>query len=669
MFQAPLLEVAVPCPLYQTFTYLVLPGEAPDHLQPGVRLKVPFGRREVIGIYLRPLAHPLSEDEPVTYTLKSILAIVDEAPILDPHMLWLLEWASHYYQHPLGEVCSHGLPSLLRKGRAVPQLPDPEFSLPLKVDKPALNQHQQHAVEQVTANLCAFKVWLLHGVTGSGKTEVYLHCIQQVVQNGGQALVLVPEIGLTPQTIERFQQFYRVPVIAMHSGMTDKQRLVAWTQAKNQQAKIIIGTRSAIFLCLPALQMIVVDEEHDASFKQQEGFRYSARDLAVIRAQRLNIPIILGSATPSLESIHNAELHRYALLTLPQRAVAATKSVVRMIDLRCQSLEQGLSVKVIAAMKQHLEQKGQVLLFLNRRGFATQVVCHHCGEGVMCLRCDTAFTYHQQQQRLVCHHCTSQKPVPTACPACGYEGLFAKGLGTERIETTLAQHFPEHRVLRIDRDSTRKKGSFDAMLEQIRTGQAEILIGTQMLAKGHDFPNISLVVIVNGDQGLLSGDLRASERMGQLITQVAGRAGRGEKSGEVLLQTHQPDHPLLQTLVQQGFWAYAQSLLVERKALQWPPFSYLALLRAEAPSLEKSLQFLDAVKHALQSQWQDALFLGPIPAPMQKKAGKFRAQLLLQSHNRKLRQALLNAMVNHLQQQKLARSVRWSLDVDPFDLF
>ena len=393
-----------------------------------------------------------------------------------------------------------------------------------------------------------FHCWLINGVTGSGKTEIYLQLIERGLRAGRQALVLIPEISLTPQTQKRFSERFAVPLVVLHSGLSDKQRAKAWARARSGHAAIVIGTRSAIFTPLPNLGLIVVDEEHDVSYKQQDGFRYSARDLAVMRAKRENVPIVLGSATPSLESLYNCEIQRYTQLHLTARAGAAKTAEWRVVDMRAQSLNSGIAETTLDAIRTTLERSQQVLVFLNRRGFAPALLCHACGWVAECRDCDARLTLHHDRHRLVCHHCDAQSPPPEVCPNCQSQQLVATGAGTERSELVLQQHFPTTQVLRVDRDSTQKSGYMRSVFDTVQSGQPCILVGTQMLAKGHHFEQVTLVVILDADSGLLSPDFRAVERMGQLLTQVAGRSGRGTLAGLALVQTHQPDHPVLQLL-------------------------------------------------------------------------------------------------------------------------
>ena len=730
------LRVAVASPLYREFDYLPPANVDLACLQPGVRLRVPFGRRTTIGVLVDLRTH--SDVEP--HKLKQALEILDQQPVLSTEILNMVQWASAYYQYPIGEALAAALPVLLRQGQAPvvpaimawrltgagqqvdlnsvtraarqrsvlaelqlhPQgvereaLDAPASVLRTLVEKGwiesfqatqqeaaepgatavvcspghALNPAQQQAVDRVLENLDHFQGFLLEGVTGSGKTEVYLQLIEQVLARGQQALLLVPEIGLTPQLVERFKARFSTPLAVLHSGLGKRERFEAWQQARTGRAPIVIGTRSAIFTPLAQPGLIIVDEEHDPSLKQQEGFRYSARDLAVWRARQLNIPVLLGSATPSLESLFNVEQQRYQRLPLPERTGVACLPEYAIIDVREQALEHGLSTALLARVRQHLDADGQVLLFLNRRGFAPTYMCYGCGWIANCRRCDAHLTWHRRDQRLHCHHCGSQRPLDSHCPECQGRDLHPQGQGTERVEQALAGHFPDVEILRIDRDTTRRKGELDRLLQQARSGHGRLLLGTQMLAKGHHFPNVTLVGILDADHGLFSTDFRASERMAQLIVQVAGRAGRHDRPGQVLIQTRHPDHPLLQLLVRQGYPAFAHAALQERHAARLPPFTSLALLRAEATDEKLPLRFLEAVREQVETANIGKIEVwGPVPAAMERRAGRFRAQLLLQSDSRGNLQQLLSTLVRQLEQNKLARQVRWSVDVDPADTY
>ena len=528
-----------------------------------------------------------------------------------------------------------------------------------------LNKQQALAFSQLLFQE-GFNVWLLEGVTGSGKTEIYLQYIEEVLKKGKQVLVLVPEIGLTPQTVRRFQARFNVEIDVLHSNLNDTQRLNVWERARTGQSAIVIGTRSALFTQFSDLGLIILDEEHDGSFKQQDGWRYHARDLGIVLAQKLNIPILLGSATPSLESVNNVQNGKYHHLVLSKRAGNATALRQFVIDLKHQRIQNGLSEPLLQRMQEHLEKGNQVLLFLNRRGFAPVLLCHECGWIDECHHCEKPYTYHQHQRVLRCHHCGAQKTVPMQCGHCGSTHLVTTGLGTEQLEETLKARFPQYNIARIDRDSTARKGKLEGYLEDIQQGKSQILIGTQMLAKGHHFPNVTLVALVNVDNALFSLDFRAEERLAQLYVQVAGRSGRAEKQGEVVLQTHYPDHPLLTTLLEKGYQAFAEETLKLRHNMGLPPFSFLALFKAQCRHSEEAENALSQLASFFYEQKIEGLqVLGPIPAPFSKKAGQYRWQLLLQHASRKQLQAALSRYSPELIKSS---QVRLILDVDPLDL-
>lgn len=537
-------------------------------------------------------------------------------------------------------------------------------------EKPQLNEEQAIAIATVNANP-EFGCYLLDGVTGSGKTEVYLQLLEPILHAGRQALILVPEIGLTPQTINRFKRRFNVPVDMIHSALNDTERLNAWLAARDNHAGIIIGTRSALFTPFNDLGIIIVDEEHDASYKQQDSMRYHARDLAVMRANLDNIPIVLGSATPALETLHNAKVGKYHHLTLTKRAGTAIPARHGVLDVKGLYLNSGLSAPLIAQMRKHLSEGNQVMLFLNRRGFSPALMCHECGWMAECKRCDAYYTFHQHSNEIRCHHCGSQQPIMHQCQGCGSTQLISVGVGTEQLETQLMTLFPEYKTVRIDRDSTRRKGSLENYLDAIKNNEYQILIGTQMLAKGHHFPNVTLVGLIDVDSSLFSSDFRAPERLAQLFIQVAGRAGRASKPGEVILQTHHPEHSLLQSLLHHGYGHFAEHALNERKFAQLPPYTHLSLFRAESNNNDNVEQFLRQVRDILEShpQYHDATpVLGPIPAPLARRAGKYRWQLLFQAPNRTVMQSMLRGAKTAIELLPLAKKVRWTLDIEPQDL-
>lgn len=666
MIKKPLiiLQVALPVPLRKYFDYLPPAGETrPDTLQLGMRLRVPFGQRELTGI----LTGTATTSSHPAHQLKAALALPDTGPLLDAHLLELGTRLSAYYHHPIGEVLSALVPVALRNGEPLPtSVPTPPVRK-ITESPLSLNPAQAQALAGILAKKKSFQVLLLEGVTGSGKTEVYLQAMDAVLADGRQVLVLLPEIGLTPQTLRRFEARFAAPIVVMHSRQTHKKRLTAWLQAREGSAHIIIGTRSAVFSPLVRPGLIIVDEEHDLSFKQQDGFRYHARDVAILRAKNENIPVVLGSATPSLETLHNARSGRYHHLILPERAGNAVMPSFQLSDIRNCPLEGGLSPALRAAATQHLSDGNQVLFFLNRRGFAPALLCHACGWIASCSRCDMRMTWHKGAGQLRCHHCDRSARVPQRCEKCSTAPLSATGLGTERLEENLTTLFPSTPIVRIDRDSTRRAGQMEQALARIEDGSAKLLTGTQMLAKGHHFPNVTLVAILDADGGFFSADFRGPERMGQLMLQVAGRAGRAEKQGTVMIQTHQPDHPLLHLLIEQGYAAFADALLAERQQTGLPPFSFFSLFRAEAHRMEAALAFLEDVNQRLKHH-KALSVMGPISAPMAKRAGKHRCQLLLQSRHRPALQQALTLAMPEIESLPSGRKVRWSVDVDPLEM-
>lgn len=655
-------------PLRRSFDYLP-PENFKSELSEGSRVKVPFGKRELVGLIIDASA----ESEFAIADLKRIIEVIDQEPVFDPAMMKLFKWAAAYYHYPLGQVIYNALPTRIRQGKALTfknNDADGEQQKITKELKPQLrlNKEQEQVKTSILKKGNNFHCFLLEGVTGSGKTEVYLQLIAEKIQAGLQVIMLVPEISLTPQTIQNFQNRFTEKILAIHSGLTDKQRFIAWADARLGKADIIIGTRSAIFTPLLRPGLIIIDEEHDASYKQQEGFRYSARDLAIYRAQLFDIPIILGSATPSLESLHNALSKRYSLVTLEQRAADANKPTFTCIDLKGKPLSEGFSEQLLSAIKSRLQQNKQVLIFLNRRGYAPLLQCHDCGWTATCPRCDISYTLHRSSPELRCHRCESQRKIILSCPSCQNNNLLPIGLGTERTEAKLQEAFPDTPIFRIDRDTTRNRGKLEDTIAEINKGQAAILVGTQMLAKGHHFPEVTLVAVLEADAGLFSSDFRGQEFMGQLLIQVAGRSGRGKDAGEVLIQTHNSTHPTLRSLINDGYKNFSRTLLEQRNMANLPPYSYQALIRAEASNASLPMSFLQNVKDISKQKLTNTTFtLGPFPAPMEKRAGRFRFQLLFQSSNRAELHTLLNHLIPVYESLPQSRKVRWSIDIDPLD--
>jgi primosomal protein N' (replication factor Y) len=587
----------------------------------------------------------------------------------------LIDFLAHY-KKPLAKktIFQQGF----NKGQLDALLEKQIIALDLQAEKPPLpstvltpplplNSEQNMAVHVITAHLDAYRCFLLQGVTGSGKTEVYLQVIAEVLAKGKQVLVLVPEIGLTPQLLRRFQERFHAPMAVIHSNLNDTERKLAWHWAKEEEVKLVIGTRAAIFTPMPSLGLIVVDEEHDASLKQMEGVRYSARDTALMRAHLRHIPIILGSATPSLESLYNATINKYTLLRLNQKAWSGSKPLhYQVLDIRNQTLKHGLAATSLQAIAHHLAQHNQVLVFINRRGYAPVLLCHQCGFMADCKACDAHLTLHRGLGQLICHHCGRVEKIPLHCKACQSHDLLPIGAGTQRVHEFLQSEFPNVPLLRMDRDEVRGKKALDDSLDLINRGDAQLIVGTQMLAKGHHFPRVTLVVVLDADNGFYNQDFRALERLGQLLTQVGGRAGRAEFPGEVIIQTHLPHHPMLNLLLQQGYDAFAHSLLTTRQQADLPPYHFLSIIRAQGKQLTKLLQFLHAIKEQLNKA--HLVVLGPAPAPLARKAGYHRLQLLVKSPSRAKLKLALTEIRDWLTINKLSNGIRWNIDVDPIDL-
>jgi primosomal protein N' (replication factor Y) len=657
------IRVALDVPLERLFDYLPAP-EIPVAV--GDRVVVQFGARQRIGVVIETDAR----SELPHGRLKPVLAVRDDAPRLAADWIELMRFLSTYYQRPLGESVIAALPPRLRSVKPLPRKAVAESGHSATTEfRPnhELTADQAGVFQRVCGAFGRFESFLLHGVTGSGKTEVYLHLIARVLEQGRQALVLVPEISLTPQLEARFRQAFPGARLALlHSALQDIERTRAWLEASRGEASIVLGTRLAVLTPLPKLALVLVDEEHDTSFKQQEGLRYSGRDAAVYRAKLAACPVVLGTATPSLETWFNWQQKRYERLALPQRAVSGARlPAVRIVDLRQEAPGQGFAASTLAAIGAHLERGEQSLLFLNRRGYAPVLSCEACGWAAGCERCSARMVMHTSDRRLRCHHCGAEAPLPAACPTCGNVDLRPMGRGTQRIEETLAERFPGARLLRVDRDSARRRGDVTRALEGARRGEADILVGTQLLAKGHDFPKLTLVGILNADTALLSTDYRAAERLFSVLEQVAGRAGRAERPGEVLVQTRYPGHPLFKALVQHDFAGFAESQLAERKAAGFPPYVFEAALRAEAPRLETAMRFLREAVARAEAPAAVKVY-DPVPHLITRRAGFERAQILMQSASRPALQAYVGGLSAALF-EAAPRHVRWHLDVDPIE--
>ena len=724
------LTIAVPAPLYQTFTYLPPADTLPE---PGCRVIVPFGRQRLVAMVLAHTAIPQNPG----FKLKKISQVIDEKPLVSKQWLSLWQWLSDYYCYPIGESIFNTLPKWLREGRPLhettyaltaegiaialentpcraprqralcaaihahepPQLsasalrtqgfsrqqlnstltkawlkPTANHIEPINTDTPILAQPQlmatpaqQKIIDQVNTH-DNFHVHLLAGITGSGKTEVYLQCIAQQLEQNKQALVLIPEISLTPQTLSRFTQRFNRSVACRHSQLTDREQFHAWRQAQEKTASVLVGTRSALFTPMPNLGLIIIDEEHDASYKQQSGLRYHARDVAIKLAKQLNIPILLGSATPALESWHNAQSKRFHLHTLLERANQSQLPSIHLVK-HLTSSSTLIADEIHQAIVKNLAKRHQVLIFLNRRGYAAATLCPHCGWIAQCKRCDMNLTFHQTQPALRCHHCDYHTHLPRVCPNCQQAAPKKLGMGTQQIEMYCQQHFPDTHLMRFDRDTTARRGALETLLKQAHHEQPPILLGTQMLAKGHHFPNIQLVVILNADQHLFSTDFRAHEHLGQLILQVAGRAGREKNAAHVLIQTQKPEHPLWATILAHHYPDFANQCVNERQSLSLPPFSHQALICAESTQPQEAVHWLRMLRQQYQRQGgNEGILAGPFPAPIERLSNRYRAHLWCQTASRHARHQAIHHLLSITKTHKTPKSLRWSIDIDPIDI-
>ena len=732
-----IVRVALDVPLPTLFDYTVAEGIA---VQTGMRVLVPFGRRQMAGVVMECAA----TTDVAAERIKPVTRVLHDSAPLSAQLLDLMHFCSDYYRYPIGQTVLSALPTRLRSDKPIISKPvlnyrlstsgaaldlatfsrrkvvqrrilsklagqpcnlaqikalsatagaqlkmlihegwveqyvaAPSLALPhadgggvarhVFENTHTLTSEQQQAVDAVTA-VHDFACFLLHGITGSGKTEVYVHLMHHVLQRGGQVLLLVPEINLTPQLENYFRsRFPDVGMVSLHSGLSEGERLHNWQQAQLGAAQIVLGTRLSVFAELPKLALIIVDEEHDSSFKQQDGLRYSARDVAVFRASRHGVPIVLGSATPSLESYHNAQSGRYRMLKLTGRALAEARlPAVRSINITQTVMHHGISENLLREIGERIGRHEQSLLFINRRGYAPVLMCTGCGWLSGCKHCAGKMVLHLQERRLRCHHCGYQIRVPQACPGCGNADLHPVGSGTQRVESVLQERFPDARILRVDRDSTRNKRAWQAMREQIHANEVDILVGTQMLAKGHDFPALTLVGVLNPDSALYSSDFRAPEKLFAQLVQVAGRAGRADKPGEVIIQTAFPDHPLFRALQTHDFEGWAAAQLAERQMAGFPPFVYQAMLRVEGKQEEEVYGYLDDARTAGIALKHEVEIFGVVPAALPRRANHVRAQLLIQSTTRKNLQQFMRAWqpsLDALATQKL----RCSLDIDPLE--
>ncbi len=726
-------EIAVPTPLYRSFDYL--PMENGSTAEVGSRVKVSFANRVLVGVVIAikdTSDFAISKLKPISEVLDPKSLLTDETLRLaqwaikyyqsypgeilslcfptalrkgkeatkKTDMVWVKKDVEQDFGRAKRQQEIYELIAASESGLLVSQLPEPKKDVaiirqlakrgaikkqPLEEnispistkqiqDDLQLNSEQQDAYNSICEDLESYKTHLIFGITGSGKTEVFIQAIRKILQQGKQALILVPEIGLTPQLVKRFTDRFNEKIVTLHSEMSETEKLNSWLAVKSGNAKIMIGTRSALFTPFTNLGLIIIDEEHDLSFKQQDGIRYSARDMAVARAHMRNIPIVLCSATPSLESLHNANHGRYNLLPLTQRAGKAEPPKFSIIDIRNQKLQAGMAHRFILKIKQHVEAGGQVIIFLNRRGYAPVVMCHSCGWMAKCDHCDVRLTLYQSENVLRCQHCGYTVRTPVQCPDCGEKEIMPVGKGTERIEEALKAIFPQTTIARIDRDTTSRKGSFAKLMQDANDGKIQILLGTQMLAKGHHLPNITLTAVVDIDSGLFSADFRSTEKLAQLVTQVAGRSGRGDKAGEVVLQTHHPDNPTLHKILFSGYSEFSKLELKQRQETRLPPYTCMAVIRADAMSKAIPNQFLDSLVEYIDTNRNkldsDNLLevMGPIPSSVHRRNRHYHANLFLQSPNRSLLQKVLEEATSIASSSKLGKKVRWHIDMDPQEL-
>ena len=662
MLKKSILNVAIQTPVKSLFDYSVN-SESKIKPQIGQRIQVPFGNKKRLGFI-----HDISSSSKVSKSkLKPFLEIIDEAPIVDSETRELIKWCSNYYHYPIGSVYSAAVPKYLRDLKYPNKIEYKAF-MGVTEERKILTKAQNNALKESEKYLKNNNVLLINGITGSGKTEIYMRLIEKELGLGRQVLFLVPEIGLTPQTANVLTARFGDLVNIIHSGTSPKTRAAVWVAAQKGLAQLVVGTRSAVFTPFSSLGIIVVDEEHDQSYKQQNGLMYSARDLAVVKAKKLNAKLILGSATPSFESFFNVTNKKYNTVEINKRVFSTPLPENKIIDLRLHPITKGLTKPLIKDITKQLGKNKQVLIYLNRRGYAPLTMCEDCGHIEGCPRCDTSLVLHKKINLLKCHHCAYQKTQPPLCSECGSNNVIV-GKGTQQLEEGLRDQFPNEEILRIDRDTTRSQKKRELAIELAHSGEVKILIGTQMLTKGHDFPNLSMVAIINADQGLFGSDFRSSELFAQHYLQASGRSGRRNERGLVVVQTHNPNHPLLKKIINNNYKSFFDDSIKERINHLWPPFYGAALLRAEATNKTKVFEFLSKISRFGETlKNQKTLFLGPVSSPIERKLGKHRGQILLLNKNRKKLHSTLNQVILFIEKNDINKGVRWIIDVDPIDM-
>ena len=662
MLKKSILNIAIQTPVKSLFDYSVN-SESKIRPQIGQRIHVPFGNKKRLGFI-----HDISSSSTISNRkLRPFTEIIDETPVIDNHTRDLIKWCSNYYHYPIGMVYSTIVPKYLRESKYPNKIKDKGF-VAVAEKRKILTDAQKSALKESEKYFKNKSTLLLNGITGSGKTEVYMRLIEKELSLGHQVLFLVPEIGLTPQTANVLTDRFGDLVNVVHSGTSPKVRASVWVAAQKGLAQLVVGTRSAIFTPFASLGIIVVDEEHDQSYKQQNGLMYSARDLAVVKAKKHNAKLLLGSATPSFESLFNVKKKKYGAVEINKRVFSTPLPENKIIDLRVHPITKGLTRPLIKDIAEQINKNKQVLIFLNRRGYAPLTMCEECGHIEECPRCDTSLVLHKTISLLRCHHCSYQKTQPQSCSECSSNNVIV-GKGTQQLEEGLKEEFPGEKILRIDRDTTRSKKKRELAMELAHSGDAKILIGTQMLTKGHDFPNLSMVAIINADQGLFGSGFRSSELFAQHYFQASGRSGRRSERGLVVIQTHNPSHPLLQNIINNNYNSFFNNSIEERIKHLWPPYYGAALLRAEAVNKKKVFELLSKVSSFGETlKNHKTLFLGPISSPIERKLGKYRGQILLLNKNRKKLHSTLNQVRLFIENNDMSKGVRWVIDIDPIDM-
>ncbi|MBH44689.1 MAG: primosomal protein N' [Gammaproteobacteria bacterium] len=665
---ANIVNVVLDIPIYHSFDYSLPKGM--QKLQSGVRVEVPFGKRKSIGLVISK-KNGASLNNNDKFSLKEIISVIDKEPILDKSIMNLCEWSADYYQYPLGQVIFTAIPPILRKGRLIQSIKEKKNDCIISnIKKPIkLNDEQNAIFSQIIKNLNKFKSYVIEGITGSGKTELYIKISEYILSQNSQILIIVPEINLTPQTVQRFQKYLNYNIETYHSSLTESKKLGIWSRCKKGEIDIVIGTRSSSFLPFKNLSLIIVDEEHDSSLKQQEKFRYHARDIAIVRAMKSNIPVILGSATPSFETLQNCHNNKFIKYELTKRYHKTALPKIMIIDTNIDEPIDGISSELEKNIKSELKDKKQILLYIGRRGFSHALMCKNCDWISKCHKCDSYMTYHDVSKTLWCHYCGyrkkfSQKKLCDCQENCN---IVPVGYGTERIERRLNDLFPDARIMRVDSDTITNNKKLIEFVDKTNTGKIDILVGTQMLVKGHDFPNVSLVGIIDIDSGLFSLDFRGLEKTAQLITQVSGRSGRHNVQGKVIIQTRKPNHHLILELLKNGYKNFSAKALVERKEASLPPFSYIALLRSSSYKKNDCQNFLENIKNYFQND-SNVNFFGPAPAPIAKKNNKYSYQMMISSLNRKFLLLKSYQIREYILKRKL-NNIKWSIDIDPIDLY